>query len=107
MMLANHTCMSEIFRKALVQYDSLVSRNAYLHQFQGEHALFEDGIEEFANCREVVEHVMDEYVAAEGPDYAHFGGRSSKNDAERGSEATEEAIDPRSATRYASQAETY
>ncbi len=53
MMLANHTCMSEIFRKAIRQYDSLVSKNAYLHQFRGEHALFEDDLEEFSNCREV------------------------------------------------------
>lgn len=32
MMLANHTCMAELFKRALAQYDTIISRNAYLHQ---------------------------------------------------------------------------
>jgi len=32
MMLANHTCMAELMKRALAQYDTIISRNAYLHQ---------------------------------------------------------------------------
>ena len=53
MMLANHTCMAELFKRALAQYDTIISRNAYLHQFRPEHTMFAEGNAEFDSCREV------------------------------------------------------
>mmetsp|Transcript_44710 Transcript_44710/g.100945 ORF Transcript_44710/g.100945 Transcript_44710/m.100945 type:complete len:487 (+) Transcript_44710:172-1632(+) len=73
MMLANHTCMAELFKRALAQYDTIISRNAYLHQFRPEHAMFAEGNAEFDSCREVVQGLMEEYTAAEGPGYTTWG----------------------------------
>ena len=89
MMLANHTCMAELFQRALQQYDTIISRNAYLHQFRPEHAMFSEGNAEFDSCREVVQSLMDEYRAAEGPDYLSWGG-----------EPAHDGLDDRTAPRY-------
>ena len=96
MMLANHTCMSEIFRKAIKQYDALVSRQAYLHLFKDEHRLFEHDNAEFDSCREIVQHVMDEYVAAEGEHYATWGTSSERYPSDAVEQASDSRVKPRS-----------
>jgi len=80
MMLANHTCMAELFKRALAQYDTIISRNAYLHQFRPEHPMFAEGNAEFDSCREVVQGLMDEYHAAEGPGYTTWGATGPDDD---------------------------
>ena len=40
MMLANHTCMAELFMRHCKQFDTIISRNAYMHQFRPEHTMF-------------------------------------------------------------------
>lgn len=91
MMLANHTCMAELFKRALGQYDTIISRNAYLHQFRPEHAMFAEGNAEFDSCREVVQSLMDEYTAAEGLHYTTWGTHTPP---------TDDKSDTRTKTRY-------
>uniref|UniRef100_A0A7S2R8S5 Tubulin gamma chain n=1 Tax=Rhizochromulina marina TaxID=1034831 RepID=A0A7S2R8S5_9STRA len=73
MMLANHTCMAELFKGTLAQFETIIKRNAYLHQFRPEHPMFEDGNAEFDSCREVVTSLIDEYKSAETPQYTEWG----------------------------------
>lgn len=53
--------------------------------------MFAEGNAEFDSCREVVQSLMDEYHAAEGPDYLTWGG---------GATATQYDDDDRSGQRY-------
>ena len=71
-MLANHTCMAELFERLLSQYDRIKSRNAFLDNYRRE-AVFQDSLEEFDHSREVVQNLVDEYRACERPDYVNFG----------------------------------
>lgn len=41
--------------------------------------MFADGLEEFDSAREVVTELIDEYRAAERPDYVEWDGNSSGN----------------------------
>ncbi|KAL3901188.1 MAG: hypothetical protein SGCHY_000790 [Lobulomycetales sp.] len=72
LMLANHTSISSLFKRVLVQYDRLRKRNAFLDQYKKE-PMFADGLEEFDASREVVQDMIDEYHAMESPSYASFG----------------------------------
>lgn len=67
-MLANHTNISSLFERAVDQYDRLRKREAFLDQFKKE-AMFLENLDEFDSSREVVQDVIDEYVAATKPDY--------------------------------------
>jgi tubulin gamma len=93
-MIANHTSMAQLFRHTVVQYDKLKKRNAFLDQYRKE-PMFANGLEEFddarqdtntfanflfpclMNCREVVEDLIEEYKAAESPDYVNWGETSA------------------------------
>jgi len=72
MMLANHTCMKELFKRAIGAYDVLRKRNAFLEQYK-QQPMFADGFEEFDNAREIVKSLEDEYLASESPDYVNWG----------------------------------
>lgn len=72
LMLANHTGIAQLFALTCRQYDLLRKRNAFMQQF-GQYAMFKDDRDEFASCREVVQQLIDEYKAAELPDYAEWG----------------------------------
>jgi tubulin gamma len=72
MMLANHTCMQELFRRSLNSFDKMRKRNAYLSEYQKQ-PMFADNLDEFDNSREIVQSVMDEYKASETPDYVNWG----------------------------------
>jgi tubulin gamma len=71
-MLANHTCMAELFDRLLKQYDQIRSRNAFLDNYRKE-PMFADSLDEFDHARETVQNLVDEYVACERPDYVNFG----------------------------------
>jgi tubulin gamma len=71
-MIANHTSMAQLFRHTVNQYDKLKKRNAFLDQYRKE-PMFANGLEEFDSAREVVEDLIEEYKAAESPDYINWG----------------------------------
>ncbi|KAL1925620.1 uncharacterized protein VTP21DRAFT_503 [Calcarisporiella thermophila] len=68
LMLANHTSISQLFKRTCDQYDRLRRRNAFLEQYRKE-SLFADGLEEFDESRQVVQELINEYQACESPDY--------------------------------------
>ena len=59
----------------MYRYDKLRKRNAFLEQYRRE-PIFADGLEEFDSAREVVTELIDEYRAAERPDYVEWDGNS-------------------------------
>ncbi len=88
-MLANHTSMAQLFHTTVSQYDKLKKRNAFLDQYRKE-PMFEDNLDEFDSARlvynilfhilyiprfrEVVTELIEEYRAAERPDYVNWEG---------------------------------
>jgi tubulin gamma len=72
LMLANHTNISSLFDRALVQYDKLRKREAFLDQFRKEE-MFKDNLDELDSSREVVQDLVDEYTAATREDYCTWG----------------------------------
>ncbi|KAK9754013.1 Tubulin C-terminal domain [Popillia japonica] len=72
LMLANHTNISSLFERALQQYDKLRKREAFLEQFRKEE-MFKDNLNELDDSREVVQDLVDEYVAATRADYCNWG----------------------------------
>ena len=77
LMIANHTSMAQLFGRTVNQYDKLRKRNAFLEQYRRE-PMFADGLEEFDSAREVVTDLIEEYKAAERPDYVTFAGGGSR-----------------------------
>ncbi|KAG8956632.1 gamma-tubulin [Tulasnella sp. 424] len=71
LMLANHTSMASLCKRALDQYDRLRKRNAFLEQYKREKP-FAGGFEEFDDSRAVVEELMREYMACESSDYISY-----------------------------------
>ena len=69
MMLANNTCVAQLFHRALRQYDRLRKRNAFVDQY-ARVGSFE--LEEFDSARDVVAALAEEYKAAETPEYADY-----------------------------------
>jgi tubulin gamma len=74
-MLANHTSMAQLFATTVNQYDKLRKRNAFLDQYRKE-PMFESDLDEFDSAREVVTELIEEYRAAERPDYVNWEGMS-------------------------------
>jgi tubulin gamma len=68
LLLANHTSVSTLFKRTCDQYDRLRKRNAFLDMYRRE-PIFADSLEEFDVCRGVVQDLMDEYEAAQSPNY--------------------------------------
>jgi len=72
LMLANHTSIHHLFTQVIKQYDTLRKHNAFLNNYVKE-SIFSDSLDEFDSSREIVTSLVDEYVAAEGPDYVNYG----------------------------------
>ncbi|KAI9293399.1 tubulin gamma chain [Neoconidiobolus thromboides FSU 785] len=68
LMLANHTSITQLFKRTLDQYTRLMSRKAYIDNYK-KYPIFSDGFEEFDSSREVVLDLMNEYHACESPDF--------------------------------------
>ncbi|KAJ8970654.1 hypothetical protein NQ317_016867 [Molorchus minor] len=68
LMLANHTNISSLFDRALTQYDKLRKREAFLDQFRKED-MFKENLDELDSSREVVQDLVDEYIAATQENY--------------------------------------
>ncbi|KAI9593373.1 tubulin gamma chain [Syncephalis fuscata] len=78
LMLANHTSIASLFKRTIDQYDRLRRRNAFLDQYKRQ-AMFENSLDEFDRSREVVQDLMDEYIACERPDYVTKGQSQGTN----------------------------
>jgi len=72
LMLANHTSIYGLFDRIVKQYQTLRKRNAYLEHFK-KSSVFENNFDEFDDSKEVAESVIEEYKAAEKPDYVEWG----------------------------------
>ncbi|CAM9141407.1 unnamed protein product [Ascophyllum nodosum] len=72
LMLANHTCMSQLFLRSLQQFDRIRKRNAFMDQYRKE-PMFADNLLEFEDSREVVASLIEEYKACESPNYINWG----------------------------------
>lgn len=68
LMLANHTGIATLFKRMVMQYNTLRKRNAFLEPYKRE-APFRDGLGEFDEAKEVVQSLIDEYEEAEDPNY--------------------------------------
>lgn len=64
--------LPQLFERTLRQYDKLRKREAFLEQFRKEN-MFSDSLDELDQSREVVQQLIDEYVAATTPDYLSWG----------------------------------
>lgn len=62
----------QLFERTLKQYDKLRKREAFLEQFRKEN-MFAESLDELDQSREVVQLLVDEYVAATTPDYLSWG----------------------------------
>ncbi|CAM9417875.1 unnamed protein product [Laminaria digitata] len=72
LMLANHTCMSQLFARSLQQFDRIRKRNAFVDNYRKE-PMFADNLDEFEDSREVVASLIEEYKACESADYINWG----------------------------------
>ncbi|KAJ1454784.1 tubulin gamma chain [Pelagophyceae sp. CCMP2097] len=72
LLLANHTCISQLFSKTVGAYDRIRKRNAFIENYRRE-PIFADNLDEFDDAREVVTSLRDEYTAAESPEYVDWG----------------------------------
>lgn len=72
LMMASHTSISMLFEKCCRQFDKLRKREAFLEQFRKE-PIFKDDLTELDDSREVIQQLVDEYVAATKPDYINWG----------------------------------
>ena len=79
LMLANHTSIYTLFQTALNQFDLLRKRNAFLDPYR-QFSMFRDGFEELDHSREVVQGLIEEYQAAERPDYLSWGNSAPPSD---------------------------
>lgn len=70
-MLANHTGISSLFQRALVQYDKLRKRGAFLDQFKKEE-MFKENLNELDDSRDVLDQLVQEYEAATTKDYPEW-----------------------------------
>ena len=76
LMLANHTSVSQVFARVIKDYDKLRRRQAFLENFKKQ-PMFADGLEEFDDSRECVSSLVEEYKAAQTPDYMQWGARQA------------------------------
>ena len=72
LMLANHTSIASLFQRALRDYDKMRRVNAYIEQFRKED-MFSDSLDEMDDSRDLVQNLVDEYVAATKPEYLTYG----------------------------------
>ncbi|KAH8930736.1 gamma tubulin [Atractiella rhizophila] len=72
LMLANHTSISSLFKRVLDQYTQLRKRNAFLEAYKRE-PIFGSDLGEFDQSKNVVQDLLDEYMACERADYIDYG----------------------------------
>ena len=68
LMLANHTSISTLFRRIVMQYDRMRKRGVFLEGYKKE-ALFAENLSQFDDARAVVMDLIAEYEEAETESY--------------------------------------
>lgn len=71
LMMANHTGISVLFERAIIQFDKLRKRNAFVDNFRRV-SMFKDDLSELDIAREVVDCLVQEYEAATTLDYPQW-----------------------------------
>ncbi|KAL4508152.1 hypothetical protein ABPG72_021525 [Tetrahymena utriculariae] len=69
LMLANHTSIHTLFEKIISNFDIMRKKNAYIEQFK---KIDSFNLEEFDDSKEVVQQLIEEYKAAEEPNYLDY-----------------------------------
>ncbi|EGC38458.1 gamma tubulin [Dictyostelium purpureum] len=69
LMMANHTSIHHLFSKVTKQYDKVRKRNAFIANYTKES---DDILQEFDIARATLEDLVQEYIAAESPDYINY-----------------------------------
>lgn len=64
LMLANHTSITSLFQRTLDQFDRLWKRQAFLEPYKKQ-SMFENGLGEFEDAREIVRGLVHEYKKLE------------------------------------------
>lgn len=64
LMLANHTSITSLFQRILDQFERLWKRHAFLEPYKKQ-AMFENGLEEFEDSRDIVRGLVHEYKKLE------------------------------------------
>jgi tubulin gamma len=75
LMMANHTSIAVLFERIQKQFDKLYEKRAFLDNYKRQ-PMFEEGFDEFDDSYDTVQGLVEEYKAAEGPDYGSWGGGS-------------------------------
>lgn len=71
LMLANHTSVASLFKRTCDQFDRLRKRSAFMEQYK-KSDMFSDVLDEFDHSRDVLQTIIDEYVACEREDYLSY-----------------------------------
>jgi tubulin gamma len=76
MMLANNTCMRELFSRAVDEFETLRKRGAFINQYKSQ-----DGFDmaEFDDAKETVQSLAQEYRMCESADYLSWDGVTPPN----------------------------
>ena len=67
-MIANHTGIRTVFQTQYEQYKILRKKDAFLQQYR-DTKVFENNLDELDDSAEVVNNLIQEYAAAEKPNY--------------------------------------
>lgn len=76
LLMANHTSIAVLFERTQRQFNRLFEKRAFLDQYRRQ-PIFEESFAEFDDSFDVVSSLIDEYKAAEKPDYGSWGLPSS------------------------------
>ncbi|KAH8261765.1 hypothetical protein KR038_007969 [Drosophila bunnanda] len=71
LMMANNTAISALFERAIMQFDKLKKRNAFVDNFRRV-SMFKDDLSDLDNARDVVDCLVQEYDAATTIDYGQW-----------------------------------
>lgn len=93
MLLANHTSIAGLFAKTCRQYDRLHRRSAFVDQYRGKSSLFQEDLSELDDSRETVQQLIDEYRAAELPDYLDWDPYGNDDDDDVGDDDNDDGGD--------------
>lgn len=66
--LANHTSITELFKRTVEQFDKLRKRSAFIDQYKKQD-VFKNCLEEFDSSRESLQSLIEEYEACENIDF--------------------------------------
>ncbi|KRX10193.1 Tubulin/FtsZ, C-terminal [Pseudocohnilembus persalinus] len=72
LMLANHTSIHQLFDRFAQDYDKLFQKKAYIQNYS-KFDIFQESLSEFVDSREIIQSLVEEYQAAERPDYLDWG----------------------------------